>query len=266
MATIMSNTINITYNGMTRPVTYVWNPNAVLDIDMMNSHYWALTLYSFKDMITDYQEYLQIKVSIDYRTQRKATLKLPVLKYTFTVETLGHGEVQGVYHNIYYLNHCPIWSILDKIECELGIKKELIKLIDHDGNEIKDKFIVAEHPNITIMAVFDSLESKMEEKGIEKELNYVSKFRAGDTMLVMNANKKDRLFNLMLIQFIASFFVIEKRTPTQVVVRDGLLNKTHRKKIKNSRTFGEYVHIDGFTIVMKESNVKIDTPYSVGEW
>jgi hypothetical protein len=270
MATIMSNTINITYNGTTRPVSYVWNPFIAFNHDEMNRHYWALTLYSFKDMIPDYQEYLQMSVYIDYRTQRNATFKLPVLNYNYTVETIGHGEVKGVYYNKHYTGYCPIWCILDQIEKELGIKRQLIKLIDHDGNEIKDN-IVAEHPNLTVFAVFDSLESKMEEKGIEKELNYVSKFRAGDTLIVTKANKKDRLFDLKIIQFLESFFVIEKRTPKQVVVRDVISNKTYRKQIKTSRIFGEYVLIDGFAIegfaiVMKESNIKIDTPYSVGEW
>ena len=265
MATIMSNTINITYKGTTRPVTYVWNPKIVFDILTMDRHYWALTLYTFKDIIPDYQEYLKMTPPMDFRTQRKATLKLPVLKYTFNVETLGHGEVKGVYNNKDYREYCPIWCVLDKIEEELGIKKELIKLIDHDGNEIKDD-IVAEHPNITIMAVFDSLETKMEEKGIEKELDYTSKFRAGDTMLVYKGDKKDRLFDLKLIQFRRSQFIIEHRTPKQVVVRDVRYNKTYRKKIKNSRTFDEYVVIDRFTIVMKESNVKLNTPYSVGEY
>ena len=267
MATIMSNTINITYKGTTRPVTYVWNPLSLFDYKQMDSHYWALTLYSFKDMIPDYQDYVNMSISIDFRTQRTATLKLPVLKYTYTVETIGHGEVKGVYNNIYYREYCPTWIILDKLVSELGIKKELIKLIDHDGNEIKDG-IEAEHPNLTIFAVFDSLETKMEEKGIEKELDYVSKFRTGETMLVLKSDKKDRLFDLKIIQFRKSHFIIERRTPKFVTIRDTRHNETFRKKITVGKSFGEYIYLRdrNYTIVMKESNVKLKTPYNVREW
>lgn len=262
MATIMSNTINITYNGTTRPVTYVWNPNVYFH-EEMDRHYWALTLYSFKDMIPDYQEYLQMSVYIDYRTQRNATFKLPVLNYNYTVETIGHGEVKGVYYNKHYTGYCPISCILDQIEKELGIKRQLIKLIDHDGNEI-NKHIVADHPNLTIFAVFDSLETKMEEKGIEKELNYVSKFREGETLYAYKCANKDRLFDLFLVEFRQSPYVIEKRTPKFIKIRDTRTDITFRKKITKGKTFEEYVYLGSKDLlVMKESNIKLNTLYNV---
>lgn len=257
---IVANTIDITYEGTTRPITFVWSDLVGFN---MNETFMALTLFTFKDMIPNYQDYAELELPFNYKIDKTATLKLPVKHYTYTVETLGHGEIEGAYYNIHNYLYFPTWVILEKIVREIGIKRELIKLIDHDGNEIKDR-IVAEHPNLTVFAVFDSLENKMEEKGIEK-LDYVSKFRAGDTMLVFKSDKKDRLYDLTLIQFRYSRYIIEKRTEKFVKIRDTSNNTTFRKKILKGRTFEEYVYLKdrGSIIVMKESNIKFNTPYNV---
>lgn len=258
---IQSNTIDITYNGTTRPITFVWSNLVGFN---MNETFMALTLYTFRDMIPNYQEYAELEIPFNYKTDKTATLELPVKQYNYTVETLGHGEIKGVYYNLSKRMYCHLGYIKDTIVSELGIRKELIKLIDYDGNEIKER-IRTTNPDIRLMAVFESLETKMEEKGIEKELDYKSEFKEGATMLAYKAEKKHRLYDLRLIEFRESPYIVEKRTPKFVVLRDTRWNTTYRRKITIGRTFGEYVYLKpyGETIVMKDNNIKLKTPYSV---
>jgi len=250
------NTVEVTYLNTTRPINYVWSN--VLDFNM-NRHFMCLTLWTFRDMLPDYQDYEHLQMPFNYKLDKSAILTLPVKKYTYSIETLGHGEITGTYTNEFLLKYCPRNFIISQISEELGIKRELIKLIDHDGLEVQEQ-IYTQHPNITLLAIFDSLDNKLEEKGIEN-LDYTSRFRAGETMLVYRAAATDELYDLNILQFKQSPFIIVKRTPKMVLIRDTRNNSTFRKKIQNSITFGEKVMISGTTILMKYDSIKFSKPY-----
>ncbi len=251
---IVAHTIEITYKGTTRPINFVYNKSFGLNMD---SHFMALTLWSFRDMIPDYQDYVEMPLPFNYKLDNQAELILPVKKYTYCVETLGHGEIKGTFTNKSLRRYFPSHTIIERICFELGIKKELIKLVDHEGVEVKEK-IYADHPNITLFAVFESLETKMAEKGIET-LTYRSTLRSGETMCLYKANTTDQLYDLDLIQFVeSSDFRITRRTNKQVVIKRGV--ETYRKNIKTA-PWGEYVKIDRRCLVMKDDSVKLNTPY-----
>lgn len=254
---IIANTIEFTYKGTTRPITFVKNTNCRFD---MEHHNIALILWTFRDMIPDYQDYVDMRFYYNFYHDKQIDLKLPVKQWNYTVETLGHGEITGILPNHLLKTSYYIEDIKEGIAKEVGIRKELIKLLDMDGNEINDR-VKSYDPNIKLFAVFESMENKMEEKGI-KQLEYRSTFKnTGNTMTLWKSSGKDRLYDLNLISFKKkSNYIVRKRTPKQVVITNTTDNTTYRKKIKVG-PWGEYVRIKDYVVVMDDSSINYDSPY-----
>ena len=136
LMTITAHTINITYNNTTRPITFVDHEH----LRMYDSNITALVLYTFKDLIPDYQLYASMKMPFNIWKDSEVTFTLPVKEFIVNVQTLGHGLLELKIPNCTFESMYRVNKVKSLIEKELGIPSDCINLCNEAGENISENY------------------------------------------------------------------------------------------------------------------------------
>ena len=254
--TIKAYTLNITYEDTTRPITFVEN-----DVGMLCRYQIvALTLYTFKDLIPDYQRYYMMTLSFNIREDKEAQLILPSLEFKFSVETLGHGTLDIVIDNPQC--HRGWWGsdIKKEIQKQIGIPIECIKVCNSEGIEVSHNIYVEYNSN-QLFAIFNDYKDQVLEKGYEI-IEYKSVFKEGRMMRVKCIKT---IGNYKIVKFTAEMYSIVKRTPKMIVLDNDRHNQRNvKKKIAICSKVGEYIR-DCFSgqLVAWDETIQYDKEYAL---
>ena len=224
---ITAYTLNITYGDTTRPITYV--ENCIFN-SLHNSSVVGLTLYTFKDLIPDYQRYYNMTIPFNIKKDKEAQLTLPPLEFKFSVETLGHGTLDIVIDNPYSNNSCHVSEIKEEIQKQIGIAIECIQLCDSEGLELSNIQISSS----TLFAIFNDYKDQVIEQGYDI-IEYKSVFKQGR---MMRLTYEKKIGNYQIVKFSAYMYTIGKRTPKMIVFDS---ERNTKKKIAICSNIGEYV-------------------------
>lgn len=253
---IIAKTINWTYQDTTRPIHFVWND----DYNINTIHFWCMILYTFKDLIPNYQEYATYAIMphIDYEEGTEKTLVLPQLYSNFKVETLGHGTIDIQFKT---KHHCEsstmIYDIRAEIQKATGFHPDLQQICNSEGEDIVEvlKNGTLEN-NSTLYVVFNSYEGMALEAG-HTLLDYRSKLKIGK---LIRMRVLDIIGDYRIVKFSETYDEIEKRTPKFITI-DG-----ERTKIKNNWV-GEFTQ-DGLggRLVMSDDRIDLSKTYALDYW
>jgi hypothetical protein len=226
--TIQSNTISITYGDTTRPITFAWN-------DEFNKQscniICATILNTFKDLIPDYQKYQHATMPFNVWKDKEGTLTLPHRTFKFTIQTLGHGELEIEIDNEFCKTFFYTHNIKAEIQKQLGIPIDCIELCDEEGNSIMSYHTYYSNKT-TLFAIFTSYEEEVIKQGYEI-IQYKSKFKEGR---LMRMRFLDQIGNYEIVRFEAEIKTITKRTPKMITLDD----ETNSKKKISTKNIGEY--------------------------
>lgn len=251
--TIKAYTLNITYGDTTRPITFVETDNGILD----KCQIVALTLYTFKDLIPDYQRYYMMNPPFNIRNDKEAQLILPPLEFKFSVETLGHGTLDIVINNEGCSRGWWGRSILTEIQKQIGIPIECIQVCNSEGIEVSHSIYVEYNSN-PLFAIFNDYKDQVLEKGYEI-IEYNSVLKEGR---LMNAKIVKSIGNYRIVKFTADVFSVDKRTPKTIILDDAFDEEITRKKIYNY-VLGEYVDKYGRYLVAWDERIQYGKEYAI---
>ena len=106
--TIQERTINVTYKDTTRAISFVYNDDYSKLCQFQVS---ARVLYTFKDLIPDYQKYSEMTMPFDIYKNTEVAFELPALEFNFTIITIGHGTIEVKINN----EHCCLMVMVVEI-------------------------------------------------------------------------------------------------------------------------------------------------------
>ena len=253
-------TLNITYNEATRPITFV--ENGELDLFKISScSVTALVLYTFRDLIPDYQDYALMIMPFNIRRDTEGTFTLPVKEFIVNVETLGHGSLELKIPNGSFDTEYRVHELKMEIEKELGIPRDCIDLC----NEAGDNIVGYSCDYSLVYAVFTDYKQQIIDKGYEI-LEFKSVIKEGRTMVwreareIVDGRSKriDKIGNYRMITFEPCYGVVTKRTPKMVKLRYGDLPR--KTKINSNNLIGEYFDGD---VVMYDDKIEYGKTYAI---
>ena len=230
--TIQAKTLNITYEDTTRPITFVENDVGIL----CRYQIIALTLYTFKDLIPDYQRYYMMTPSFNIREDKEAQLILPPLQFKLSVETLGHGTLDIVIDNPQCYRGWWGTDIKKEIQKQIGIPTECIQVCNSEGIEVSHN-IYNEYNSNPLFAIFNDYKDQVLEQGYDI-IEFKSVFKEGRMMRVKYLKT---IGNYKIVKFTAEMYSITKRTPKMIVLDEEGYRRNSKKKIAISSKYGEYI-------------------------
>jgi hypothetical protein len=253
LMSIQAYTLNITYKDTTRPITFVENATSTLSFYQIT----ALTLYTFKDLIPDYQQYSKMGTSFNIKKDTEGTLVLPNKTFRFTIQTLGHGELEIEIDNQYCRSHCYITEIEAEIQKQIGISTECIQLCDIKGQDITKNVSIKYNTNTsTLFAIFNDYKDQVLEQGYDI-IDFKSVFKIG-RMMRLKSDKQ--IGNYIIVKFSADINCVTKRTPKMITLDD---YRNSKKKICIDKT-GEYI-VDSFSgyLVGWDESIQFGKEYAI---
>ncbi len=229
---IISNTVNVSYNGTTRPITYVMSPYYFGRCDQ-SKFATGITMYAFKDLIPNWQKYGNYFLQFQPLTADKGELILPPLEFTFQVETMADGILEIKVNNDKLITLIYTTNIYDEISKQTGFKSYHIDLCDADGNPIERNSCMEYDKNkTTLFALFKKSES----------IDIPNKLTPGPLAEFTIDEHYDRDTT---ITFYRNVFNIVKRTPKTVIIEHvmgGNVVDKFQKKIHIGLA-GEYIKL-----------------------
>lgn len=252
--TIQAKTLNITYEDTTRPITFVYNDeyNKIAHNTIV-----AQTLYTFKDLIPDYQQYADMTISFNIFQHTEGTLILPPLEFKFTIETLGHGIIEITLDNSLCKTQVFVNRIKQAIEKEIGMPIECTEFCNKDGEPITSHYLEYNNYTSTLFAVFTEYKDIVLQEGYDI-IEYKSVFKEGR---MMKAHLCNKIGNYRIVKFSAEIETIVKRTPKTIVVE--YYENTTRRKINQSCIFGEAIILNCYDIVMHDDRIQYGKEYAI---
>lgn len=228
--TIQAKTLNITYEGTTRPITFVYNDeyNKIAHNTIV-----AQTLYTFKDLIPDYQQYANMTISFNIFHHTEGTLILPPLEFKFTIETLGHGIIEITLDNSLGKTEVFVNRIKQAIEKEIGMPTECTEFCNKDGEPITSHYLEYNNYTSTLFAVFTEYKDIVLQEGYDI-IEYKSVFKEGR---MMGMRCMSNIGNYKIVKFTAVMPTIVKRTPKMIVLDN---ERNTKKKILIDK-MGDYI-------------------------
>lgn len=229
---INTNIVNVSYKGITRPITYVWNPY-LTPFSQYKPMATGITLYAFKDLIPDWQKYSRLALTFNSCADKEGELVLEPLEFTYEVETLGLGSITIKVRNIILVNKVDCQDIYRQITQKTGFKKYSTDLCDADGVKIpKNGYITYDSNKILLFALF---------KSDGPALQTIPKIAPGKLVEFIITEHPDRD---TVIQFYETAYEIHKRSPKTALSISPFDHELHRKKIYNENGL-EYVLLNG---------------------
>ena len=250
--TIQERIINVTYKDTTRPISFVYNDEYSKPVYAHNT---AQVLYTFKDMIPDYQKYSHMKLPFDIYKDTDVSLQLPPLEVIFTIITIGHGTIEIKINNEYTQNYIYYLDVYKELEKQIGIPKACIELCNEEGEKFVSSMTYFKD-KMTLYAVINSFEDKVLEQGYTI-IDYKSKFKVGRTMRVIIHHT---IGNYHIVKFKPELYIVRRRTEKTIWNQNN-----DRKKIQqNFNKLGECID-DCFAgyIVSWENGIEYDKYYAI---
>lgn len=246
---INTNIVNVSYNGITRPITYVWNPylTPYRDYKPMAT---GITLYAFKDLIPDWQKYSRLTLTFNSCVDKEGELVLQPLEFTYEVETLGHGSININVKNTKLVKFVDCEEIYKQITQQTGFKMYSTDLCDADGVKIQKNGWIPYDSNKTLLfALF---------KSDGPALQTIPKIAPGKLVKFIITEHPHRD---TVIQFYESDYEIHKRSPKSAVVILRVDEELRRKKIYNENGLEYVLLCGGQKYTLKPDNINYGEKY-----